>query len=86
MTQDGGSQRAQNLARMRSFGPARSTLRIPRCRAFQASVFVDTPKERDREDLWVTLSRQEIDDVAYSSIVPALSSEDQRLDDVLAGL
>lgn len=76
MTQDGGSQRAQNLARMRSFGPARSTPRIPRCRAFQASVFVDTPKECDREDLWVTLSRQEIDDVAYSSIVPSLSSED----------
>jgi hypothetical protein len=44
------------------------------------------PGERDREELWVALSRQEIENVSYSSIVPALASEDQGLDDVLAGL
>ena len=49
---------------------------------------MDTPgTARSDEDLWVTLSREEIESVTYRrSVVAALPPEDQRLDDVLARL
>ena len=38
------------------------------------------------DDLWITLSRQEIESVAYRGTVAALSFENQRLDKALSGL